>query len=140
MAMSAIKPLLLAALFVLSGVGGCLVDAGSSEESTDECDAEVFEALENRDMVRVLVRYDMEYTGESSLSEEEAAAQRERIQKMHEKLVAAMEAKGLDFHVNRKLRISRLISVTVDVEGVQFLCEENGLVERVSLSEPEKPL
>ena len=122
----------------INGAAGSGLEAELTDESADL--EALLERLRERGAVRVIVRYDMEYTRESSLSEEEAAAQRERIQKMHEKLVAAMEAKGLDFHVNRKLRISRLISVTVnEEEALKHLYRRSPLVEDISLSKPERP-
>ena len=116
--------------FILLVIFGCDIISSENNDNFGHCDKELFQSVSERNSLRLIIRYDMEYEREGLLSEEEALEQRERIAAMHEKLFSKMEELGLEYSGANTLIFYPSVAMSVKEPGLQFLCTSE-LVESV---------
>jgi hypothetical protein len=106
-------------MFLLSSCDSIL---SQNAEDFGHCDEELFEKIREKNSLRVRVSYDMEYTREGLLDEEQAIEQRERIASRHELLFSKLDSLGLEYSGASTLRLSPTAFMSVKEPGLEFLC------------------
>ena len=116
------KPMLFVIIFTLALNACSLFD--DEDESFPNCDRELLDKVEEQGSISVWVRYDMPYTPEAELTEEESEAQREAIDEMNQKFYETIEHK-LEEYISIRNTFNSLASITVSAKpaGLEYICQ-----------------
>ncbi|MEQ8525749.1 hypothetical protein [Gracilimonas sp.] len=117
-------------LLILLLVSGCRLFDNDDKSNFGHCEKELFEQVKKDGSVRVIATYEMEYTPEEQLTEQERQAQREAIAEMHDKLLSNLKEKNIS-GVSRSTGTPR-INIGVNNKSLSFLCTTE-LVKEVRL-------
>ena len=102
------------------------------EEEFPNCDQELLNKAEEQEVLRVSLRYDMPYTPEAELTEEESEAQREAIDEMHQKFSDKIEhIYGEEISNHSTLNSMPSSYLTVKPKGLEYICQLD-MVSRVT--------
>lgn len=119
-------------LFLILLLSGCeLFNTEQGEEGA--CNEQLFEEIRLKKSLPVSIRYNIEYSDEKNLSEEEIQEQRKRIRQTHEKFLKSLQ----NFQISsiRKSNYIPWIALFANSEEtLSFICS-NKLVLEVSKSE-----
>jgi hypothetical protein len=97
---------------------------------------QLLEQVKKRGYVRVIVKYNMEYTQEGHLdSNAQKNAQRQSISQMHDTFLE--DIKELNASAVKRMKLSPLLALTVDEEALKYLYR-SPLIERISLDRASK--
>ena len=105
-----------------------LLCSGCSLLSSDDvdfgvCDAGLFEKLEERSKLSLRILYDMPWTREDELEEEEVEAQRKAIADMHEEMLTALDEREFWYGVRHKSNSSPTLYLGINENAaLEFLC------------------
>ena len=100
------------------------------EESYTEHQLEFLEKVRERGSLRVWAYYDMEFTREGKLDEQEKKEQREQIASMHQKLKSELDSRELPYNVPNELEYAPAMVLSVREETLKFLFDSD-LIKKV---------
>src|SRR6056297_2187867 len=110
------------------------VRANSFPDTTNK--HQLLDQVKKRGYVRVIVKYNMEYTQEGKLGNDaQKNAQRQSISQMHDTFLE--DIKELNASTVKRMKLSPLLALTVDEEALKYLYR-SPLIERIYIDRASK--
>jgi len=122
---------LLIVLGLFLGLQNCDLFNKDSGPDLGVCSEELFNSVKEKEAIPIIATYAMEWTSEEMLTDEEIEAQRAAIQNMHERFIHELESNGFVVDGEPKFTYTPHISLYVNFEKLEFVCNSESIVEVV---------